>query len=56
MKMMMPRVARITTPVNAKKPGARNSFWNSSICPTVSSFGPFRAMTTEPTYRWYKQQ
>lgn len=47
--MMMLRDARIIIPVNTRKPGARNSFWNSSICPTVSSLGPFRAITTAPT-------
>lgn len=33
-----------------RNPGARKSFWNSSICPIVSSLGAFKAMTTLPTF------
>lgn len=42
-------LSRITLILLTRKPGARNSFWKSSIWPTVSSFGPFRAMTTLPS-------
>jgi hypothetical protein len=36
----MTREATISTAVKDMKPGARNSFWNSRIWPTVCSLGP----------------
>jgi hypothetical protein len=39
----------ITTLPKTRKPGARNSFWNSLMVVTLCSAGPFNAMMVAPT-------
>lgn len=47
----MAREATIRTEPQARKPGDKNSFWNSRIWPFDASVGPLRAIMTDPSYQ-----
>lgn len=50
MKNMMTNAIRITIDPNTMKPVDKNMCWNSLMVAALLSWGPFRAIITEPTY------